>query len=172
MLKNYIKEFRDSYIYEDENVIDQESDLDKILSKPNRVRDTLIYLLSGNKKPIDDVKNIVTDIKCIQRKPTTFRVVTKNEAYFDLKYNPTPQQIKNPDDFKKYDGFTVNVSGKNYSVAIDSEYQQCLEYLGILLGTSPIMKQKTPDEQEPVVDNSVPSTPDKKDKGNAVEPTK
>lgn len=174
MIREYIKNFRDNYVLEEETPIEQESDMDKIINSSQKMRSVLIKLFSGNnsnKDAIDDIKNIVSDIKCVQRKPTTFRIVLKNGANLDIKYSPTPLQLKNPNDYSKYDGFLVIISGKKYNIGINSEFDQCLTYLGKLMGEKPILKGEDPGEEEEGQEapEGEEPTPDE-DSGDAPEP--
>jgi hypothetical protein len=174
MIQHYIKEFRDKFLFEEENTIESVSDMDKIISDSPKIRNILIKLFSGSnseKDAVDDIKSIVSDIKCIQRKPTTFRVVLKNGANLDIKYTPTPLQLKNPEDYGKYDGFTITISGKKYRVSVNSEFDQCLTYLGKLMGEKPILKGEEPGEEEgqeaPPEESPIP---DDENPGEAPEP--
>ena len=77
----------------------QTSDLDKVLSKSPKVMYTLMKLLSSqssvNDKADKEIREIVSDIKIITYRPTTFRIVLKNANYFDLVYDPTPLELSN-----------------------------------------------------------------------------
>jgi hypothetical protein len=101
--------------------IENESNLEKILEKPNKISKVLALLLttqnSLNNEAKTQLREVVSDIKCISYKPTTFRVVIPNGNYFDLKYDPTPLNIQSPDDFQSKDSFTVIVSGKKFHLA-------------------------------------------------------
>jgi hypothetical protein len=128
--------------------IENESNLEKILEKPNKVSKVLALLLTTQKSLNDEAKTqlreVVSDIKCISYKPTTFRVVIPNGNYFDLKYDPTPLNIQYPDDFQPKDSFTVIVSGKKFHIANNSELDSAIDYINILLSTSPIGKEPEP----------------------------
>ena len=119
--------------------IENESNLEKILEKPNKVSKVLALLLTTQKSLNDEAKTqlreVVSDIKCISYKPTTFRVVIPNGNYFDLKYDPTPLNIQYPDDFQPKDSFTVIVSGKKFHIANNSELDSAIDYINILLST-------------------------------------
>ena len=105
--------------------IENESNLEKILEKPNKISKVLALLLttqnSLNNEAKTQLREVVSDIKCISYKPTTFRVVIPNGNYFDLKYDPTPLNIQYPDDFQSKDSFTVIVSGKKFHLDNNSE---------------------------------------------------
>ena len=121
--------------------IENESNLEKILEKPNKISKVLALLLTTQNSLNDEAKTqlreVVSDIKCISYKPTTFRVVIPNGNYFDLKYDPTPLNIQYPDDFQSKDSFTVIVSGKKFHLANNSELDSAIDYINILLSTSP-----------------------------------
>lgn len=132
--------------------IQNESNLEKILKSSKKITSVLVELLTTQKHLNDEAKeqirNVVSDIKCISYKPTTFRVVIPNGNYFDMKYDPTPLEIQYPEDYRPWDSFTIAVSGKKYSIANRSEYEQCLDYINQLLSTNPITKP-TPPETAP-----------------------
>jgi len=139
--------------------IENESNLEKILEKPNKVSKVLALLLTTQKSLNDEAKTqlreVVSDIKCISYKPTTFRVVIPNGNYFDLKYDPTPLNIQYPDDFQPKDSFTVIVSGKKFHIANNSELDSAIDYINILLSTSPIGKEPEPGA-EPAAEPETP----------------
>jgi hypothetical protein len=139
--------------------IENESNLEKILEKPNKVSKVLALLLTTQKSLNDEAKTqlreVVSDIKCISYKPTTFRVVIPNGNYFDLKYDPTPLNIQYPDDFQPKDSFTVIVSGKKFHIANNSELDSAIDYINILLSTSPIGKEPEPGS-EPAAEPETP----------------
>lgn len=130
----------------------EETDLEKILSKSRKVTYTLIKLLSTydnvSQKAKEEIRNLVSDIRCISYKPTTFRVVLSNNNFFDLKYDPTPLQLKYVNDFKPSDLFYVNVLGKKYSLSNKSELEQALDYIQKIQKDNPIIL-KEPGEGEP-----------------------
>lgn len=131
--------------------VENESNLDKILNKSPKVTSVLVKLLtsqkSKNTKSIEQIRSTVSDIRCISYKPTTFRVVIPNGNYFDLKYNPTPNELKYPEDFTPSDAFQVIVSGKKYDIANNSEYEQAIDYINNLLKTNPITKEPEAGEE-------------------------
>jgi hypothetical protein len=139
--------------------IENESNLEKILEKPNKVSKVLALLLTTQNSLNDEAKTqlreVVSDIKCISYKPTTFRVVIPNGNYFDLKYDPTPLNIQYPDDFQPKDSFTVIVSGKKFHIANNSELDSAIDYINILLSTSPIGKESEPGA-EPAAEPETP----------------
>lgn len=133
--------------------IENESNLDKILEKPNKISKTLVTLLTTENSLNDEAKNqlreVVSDIRCISYKPTAFRIVIPNGNYFDLKYDPTPLQVQYPGDFQTKDAFTVAVSGKKFHLANNSELDSALDYINILLKTAPVGKAPEETEAEP-----------------------
>ena len=139
--------------------IENESNLEKILEKPNKISKVLALLLTTQNSLNDEAKTqlreVVSDIKCISYKPTTFRVVIPNGNYFDLKYDPTPLNIQYPDDFQSKDSFTVIVSGKKFHLANNSELDSAIDYINILLSTSPIVKEPEPGA-EPAAEPETP----------------
>ena len=138
---------------------ENESNLEKILEKPNKISKVLALLLTTQNSLNDEAKTqlreVVSDIKCISYKPTTFRVVIPNGNYFDLKYDPTPLNIQYPDDFQSKDSFTVIVSGKKFHLANNSELDSAIDYINILLSTSPIGKEPEPGA-EPAAEPETP----------------
>jgi hypothetical protein len=154
MKTNFYEIFRDKLAEEEvKTPIYSESDLEKILDKPNnKVTKVLNYLMSGTDKFNEESKKrlreVISDLRCISYKPTTFRVVIPNGNFFDLKYDPTPLQLKYPEDFKAKDYFYVTVSGKKFDLANQSEIDSAIEYINILLRTSPVGKPPE-SEKEP-----------------------
>lgn len=149
---NYFHIFRNKIILaeaDEKEPVDQtpETDLDKILNKSTKVTSALVRLLSTQEKITDkskqEIKDLVTDLRCISYKPTTFRVILTNGNYFDLKYDPTPNQFKYEEDYNPYDGFTVSILGKKYSISIRSEYEQALD------GIQKIQREKAIIVKEP-----------------------
>lgn len=124
--------------------IENESNLEKIIEKPNKISKVLTTLMTTEKSLNDEAKTqlreVISDIRCISYKPTTFRVVIPNGNYYDLKYDPTPLQLQYPGDFQAKDAFTVLVSGKKFHIANNSELDSALDYINILLKTSPVGK--------------------------------
>lgn len=139
--------------------VETQSNLEKVLSKSPKVTNVLLKLLttqkSKNDKALEQIRSTVSDIRCISYKPTTFRVVIPNGNYFDLKYDPTPLELNYPEDFSPSDSFQVIVSGKKYSISNKSEYEQAMDYINILLKTSPITKEPEPDA-EPAAGDTPP----------------
>ena len=131
--------------------IENESNLEKIIKKSPKITSTLVKLLTTqekkNKKSIDQLREVVSDIRCISYKPTTFRVVIPNGNFFDLKYDPTPLELQYPEDFKPSDAFQVIASGKKYNIANRSEFEQALDAINILLKTNAITKEPEPGEE-------------------------
>lgn len=154
MKPNYYQIFRYK-LWEEENVIETESDLEKILKKSKKVTGVLAKLLctsdAVNDKTKDQIRKIVTDIRCISFKPTTFRIALKNGNYFDLRYSPSPNQLENPEDYKPYQSFSVNILGKTYFIGNQSEYEQCIDYIQRQLKTRPLGagNEAIPSQQSP-----------------------
>jgi len=127
------------------------SDMDVVLSKSPKLRYALMKTLTSQKDlgPTTDkeIKDIVTDIKVISYRPTTFRIVFKNSNYIDLKYDPTPAMVKSPKDYTPSDYFRAIVLGKTYDLGVNSEYEQCLDQIGIAMKQNPI-DTKNPDAQD------------------------
>lgn len=139
-------------LQEEVKEIESESDMEKIMSGSPKVTGILTDLLTSKQGSSDaakeELRQVVTDIKIISMKPTTFRIVMKNGSFFDLKYNPSPLQLRFPDQFKPIDAFTVLISGKKYDIGTESEYQQALDYINNLLKTQPAGQGNTPPEEE------------------------
>jgi hypothetical protein len=154
MKLNYYEIFR-SKITEEEvkTPIDNESNLDKILAKPNKISNTLVKLLTTqknlNQESKDQLREVISDIKCMSYMPTTFRIVIPNGNFFDLKYDPTPLELNYPEDFKPKDLFTVIASGKKFNIANNSEMADALKYINDLLQTKPVGKAAEPGDEAP-----------------------
>ena len=152
MKPRFYEIFRKKVLWEVEiTKVENESNLEKIIKKSPRVTNTLVKLLTTQekkgKKAIEQLREVVSDIRCIGYKPTTFRVVIPNGNFFDLKYNPSPLELKYPEDFKDSDFFQVIANGKKYDIVNKSEYEQALDQISILLKNSPITKEPEPDEE-------------------------
>ena len=102
-----------------------------------------------NEKSVNQLREVISDIRCIAYKPTTFRVVIPNGNFFDLKYNPSPLELEYPEDYKDGDFFQVIANGKKYDIVNRSEFEQALDQINILLKNAAITKEPEPDE-EPV----------------------
>jgi len=167
MKTNYYQIFKDRLTEEEERKpIENESNLEKILNSSKKVSSVLVVLLTTQDKLNDDAKDelrqVVSDVKCIAYKPTTFRVVIPNGNYFDLKYDPTPMELEYSKDFKAKDSFTVLVSGKKFNIANNSELDTALDYINILLKTSPVSKAPEPNNnpgEEPKTGPEAPVEP-------------
>ena len=153
MKPNFFENFRYKFLFEEAEItpVETQSNLEKVLDKSPKVTSVLIKLLTGenkrNEQAIEQIRNTVSDIRCISYKPTTFRVVIPNGNYFDLKYNPTPLELNYPEDYQPSDLFQVEVSGKKFGLGNRSEFEQAMDYINILLKTSPITKEPEPDEE-------------------------
>lgn len=137
---------------EPSEVTNPESDLEKVLNNSKKVTYALVKLLSTydniNEKSKNELRELINDIRCISYKPTTFRIILTNNNYFDIKYDPTPMQLKYPEDFKPMDMFYVTVLGKKYDLATASQYQQCIDYIQKIQRENPVLL-KTAGEGEP-----------------------
>lgn len=135
----------------DEQEPEQQSDLDKILEKSPKVVYTLMKLLSSQKSVNDkadkEIREIVSDIKIITYRPTTFRIVLKNSNYFDLIYDPTPSEISNEKQYSPSDFFRVAISGKRFDLGVRSSFEQALDYIGQIMKLNPI-DSNNPDIQQ------------------------
>ncbi len=149
MKPNFYHIFR-TKLYEQEikTEVENESTLEKILRKSKKVTAILANLLTSqkkfNEKAKDEIREIVSDIRFISYKPTTFRIVIKNGNFFDLKYDPVPLNIKYPEDFNVKDSFVIIVSGKKYNLANNSEMEQAIDYVNNLLKSKPVTKSEEP----------------------------
>ena len=150
----------------------EESDMDKVLSKSPKLRYTLMRTLTSQKEPgpITDkeIRDVVTDIKVIQKRPTTFRIIFKNSNYMDLKYDPTPSMVNSPKNYTPSDYFRARVLGKIYDLGVGSQYEQCLDQIGIALRQNPI-DTKNPDLETQAIEKGetpteeVPAGPNPKE---------
>jgi hypothetical protein len=180
MKPNYYEIFKHKLLEAEEKTdIQNESNLEKILKSSKKLTAVLVDLLTTQKHLNDEAKeqirNVVSDIKCISYKPTTFRVVIPNGNYFDMKYDPTPLELRYPEDYKPQDSFTILVSGKKYNIANRSEYEQCLDYINVLLSTNPIAKavsKEEPPAEEPPAEDQAPdeTAPEAPPEGEDVPP--
>ena len=153
MKPRFYEIFRKKVLWEAEiTPVETESNLEKIIRKSPKVTNTLIKLLTTEekkgKKSIEQLREVISDIRCIAYKPTTFRVVIPNGSFFDLKYNPSPLELKYPEDYKDFDFFQVIANGKKYDIVNRSEYEQALDQINILLKNKPITKEPEPEEGE------------------------
>ena len=157
MKPNFYHIFR-TKLYEQEikTEIENESTLEKILRKSKKVPAILTNLITSqkkfNEKAKDEIREIVSDVRFISYKPTTFRIVIKNGNYFDLKYDPVPLNTRYPEDFDVKDSFVVLVSGKKYNLANNSEMEQATDYVNNLLKSKPVTKS----EEEPAPGGETP----------------
>jgi len=154
MKPRFYEIFRNKVLYEVEiTQIENESNLEKIIKKSPKVTNTLIKLLTTqnkkNDKAVEQLREIVSDIRCIAYKPTTFRVIIPNGNFFDLKYNPSPLELRYKEDFQDSDLFQVIANGKKYDIVNKSEFEQALDQINILLKNNAITKEPSP-EEEPV----------------------
>ena len=145
MKPNFYQIFRHKLTEEEvKTPVENESNLDKILNKSKKITSVLTQLMTTQKKvnqeAKDQLKEVISDIKCISYKPTTFRVVIPNGNFFDLKYDPTPLELQYPNDYQPKDSFTIIVSGKKFNLANNSELESSMEYVNKLLSTQPIGK--------------------------------
>lgn len=152
MKPRFYEIFRNKVLLEVEiTKVENESNLEKIIRKSPKVTNTLIKLLTTqekkNEKSINQLREVISDIRCISYKPTTFRVVIPNGNFFDLKYNPTPLELNYPEDFKDSDSFQVVANGKKYDIVNRSEFEQALDQLSILLKNNAITKEPSPEEE-------------------------
>lgn len=138
---NYFDIFK-KIIKEEETVVTKESDKDKILRKSPKIRKTLSSLLSSQKSNNDssdkELNNLISDIKVIAYKPSTFRIILTNSNHFDLIYDPTPQQLKHKDQFEDLDFFTCRVAGKKYFISNNSEFEQAIDAINKAMRENPI----------------------------------
>jgi hypothetical protein len=168
---NYYEIFRNKLIEAEETVIQNKSNLEKIFEGSKKISSVLVELLttekSLNKEAIEQIRNVVSDIKCISYKPTTFRVVIPNGNFFDMKYNPSPLEIQYPEDYKPMDSFIIDVSGKRYSIGNRSEFEQCLDSINILLSTNPVTKPVEPETpaEEPAPEETPEEAPEEAPEG-------
>lgn len=152
MTNNHFFNFKKSlHEAEVDTVVEQQSDLEKVLKNSPKVTYTLMRLLTSqtsvNQKAQDEIREIVADIKIISYRPTTFRVIFKNSNYFDLVYDPTPEEVKNEKRYKPIDFFRAVIAGKRYDLSNNSAFEQTLDYIGQALKYNPI-DSNNPDEQQ------------------------
>ncbi len=163
MKPNFFENFRYKRFFEEAEItpVETESNLEKVLKKSPKVTSVLVKLLTGeksaNEQAVEQIRNTVSDIRCISYKPTTFRVVIPNGNFFDLKYDPTPLELDYPEDYQPSDSFKVNVSGKKYSLSNVSEYEQAMDYINNLLKTAPITKEPEPEEEPAAPEEEAPA---------------
>lgn len=112
----------------------------------------------------DDLTKLISDISIITFKPTTFQVKFKNGSKMNLKYDPTPMQLKSDSgtDYKAKDYFQLQIMGKKYNLQNRSEYLQALDYIGKALEEKPIgtgNNQASQDQGEELPDENPEEQP-------------
>ncbi len=163
MKTNYLHIFRKK-LQEAEVVtpIESESTLDKVLNQSKKLPKVLTKLLTTEKSYNEEAKKqlreVISDIRCVSYNPTIFRVIVPTGNFFELKYDPTPIELNNPEDVEPQDSFTVTVLGKKYNIANRSEYLQCLDYISQILKTSTITKE--PEEETPGAEDQEEPAPE------------
>jgi hypothetical protein len=94
----------------------------EMLYKFPKLEETLIRLLS------DDFTTFVEDIEWVAPRPTTFKIVLKNQNNFHLIWNG--------------DEFTARVAGTQYNLASLGDEQRAIKAIQELLITGPINPDK------------------------------
>jgi hypothetical protein len=94
----------------------------EMLYKFPKLQETLVRLLS------DDFTTFVEDIEWVAPRPTTFKIVLKNQNYFHLIWNG--------------DEFTARVAGTQYNLASLGDEQRAIKAIQELLITGPINPDK------------------------------
>lgn len=113
--------------FADAKEVPEESDATaEILAKFPTLKKTLVHLLTA------EFEQFVEKVGWMSPKPSTFKVEFKNGQDFQLKWMGT--------------GFQATVEGKRYYLTNISEYQQCLDKIGVMLASGPIT---SPFEDEP-----------------------
>lgn len=114
----------------------------EMLTKFPKLQETLIRLMS------DDFTTFVEDIEWVAPRPTTFKIVLKNQNYFHLIWNG--------------DEFTARVSGTQYNLANLGEEQRAIKAIQELLITGPINPDKgsaTPSQKLTAAEEAPEETP-------------
>jgi len=93
-----------------------------LLFKFPKLQETLVDLMS------DEFTSFVEDIEWVAPRPTTFRVVLKNQNSFHLIWNG--------------DAFTARVAGTNYNLAAANDHDRAVRAIQELLITGPINPEK------------------------------
>ena len=150
MKPDFFRNFRNKLWEEEVTPINNQSTLEKILGQSKKLPEVLTKLLTTektyNEEAKKQIREVVSDIRCVSYKPTIFRIVIPNGNFFELKYDPVPMEQKFPDDFEAKDSFVVLVSGKKYNIVNRSEYEQAVEYINQLLKNNPITKEEQPED--------------------------
>ena len=94
----------------------------EVLYKFPKLQETLIDLMSN------EFTSFVEDIQWVAPRPTTFRVVLKNQNSFHLIWNG--------------DAFTARVSGTNYNLAAANDHDRAVRAIQELLIVGPINPDK------------------------------
>jgi hypothetical protein len=156
------------YEAQEEPVTGESSDMEKILTKSPKVTSALTALLTSqkevNQKAQDELRDVISDIKVIQLRPTTFRIVFKNSNYFDLIYDPSPLEVKNEKDYNPIELFRVAIVGKRYDLANKSSFEQALDYIGQCMKFNPIDSNNPDTQQANTEDGDTTDLPDEIDK--------
>lgn len=116
------EEVPDTEFADTEEVAEEEVDpTADILAKFPTLKKTLVHLLTP------DFEEFVEKVGWMSPKPSTFKVEFKNGQDIQLKWMGT--------------GFQATVEGKRYFLQNVSEYQQCLDKIGAMLASGPIIDQ-------------------------------
>ena len=170
------KFYEQTFLKEEEQKIEQKPDLVKLIEKSPKLHSTLVTLLTSQESVGDksnkELVEIVADIKVISYKPTTFRVIFKNSNYFDLIYDPTPDEVSNKSDYQAKDYFRIAINGKRYDLSNDSDFEQAIDYISINLKTNPIDSSNPDTEQAAGDSGEAPAPAPEPDKEEDKEPDK
>lgn len=132
---------------------------DDILSRSPRVTNTLFKLLASNpkdlKRSMDEITEIIKDIRVISYKPSTFRIVLQSDNHFDLIYSPG-KDVDNFSDQESFKLFKVQIKGKKYNLYSNSDLDQAMDYINRNLSSKNIGDQGAESEESGGDEEEIP----------------
>lgn len=127
-VKSILKEFLEGQIPKEDKKIKPKFPMDFILFKFPNIKTILSDLLTVT------FKDYIDNIYVVAPKPTTFKVVLKNQQYFNIIYNER--------------SYIVKVEGKKYYMINLGEKENAIEKIANLLNSKKFITSKTDAEEE------------------------
>jgi len=137
-LRNIIEEALIEVLREQDTVL--QTGTQEVLSKFPTLKRNIVNLLTSQ------YEDFVKEIHWVAPKPTTFKVILKNDQVFFLKWLGK--------------GFEAQIGGKRYYLPTLSDFQQALDKLGELMKYAEPPKQEEPADIEEPSFESEPETGD------------